>query len=232
MNINTTNLEINARITVEYVKFNNKFFLYKINTILGKNITNTYGICEKEKLPELLANPEIFKPNFVFRLFTADVPEVIRTDYHAFQKNYDKFIPKISDIFEELPKLENLSDYVILIYDVNSELMFEVGSDKPLPKSIYFDYINGWMDNEHYNLNEVLKVLEARDDVVIDTVREAKIQYVPYYNQNEDGTRQFISFCWQPKEEDWNKISEHIRKYERYNIILKEIFGFTKIEND
>ena len=232
MNINRTNLEIKANITVDYVEFNSSFFLYKINTVLGDNNTTAYGICEKERLTELLSHPETFKQNFSFRLFTTDVLNVIRTDYHTFQNNYEKYLPKISDVFEKLSELKDLSGYVVLVYDVASELMFEVGSDKPLPKSIYFDYINGWMDNEHYNLHEVLKVLESRDDVAIDTVREAKIQYVPYYNQNEDGTRQFISFCWQPKEDDWNKIVTHIKKYERHDIILKEIFGFSKIEND
>ena len=95
---------------------------------------------------------------------------------------------------------------------------------------MYFDYINGCFSNEYYNLEECLAILEQRKDVVIKENKYGKkIVDVPYYNQNEEENRRYIEFCWQPTNEDWNKIADKLLQYNRCETVLTEIFNFKRI---
>ena len=101
----------------------------------------------------------------------------------------------------------------------------------PLPKSMYFDYINGSVSNEYYNLEETLKILKARNDIVFETDRRGnEIQEVPYYNQNEECNRKYISFVWQPTKEVWERVADKMTHYRRNETVLKEVFGLKEIE--
>ena len=223
---------VEAKQEIKYIKFNDVFTIYKITTILGDNVTNRTGICLNTQVDELLKHPETFTSNETkgYYLFTKSTPEIFRTDVHSFHNNFNKYNVNINELFAIIDSLTDFDNFLILKYDTMKEILLEHNSELPLPKSMYFDYINGFLDNEVYDLEKVLSVLKTRDDVQIRTDRMCReIQDVPYYNQNEHGYRKFIDFIWQPKKEDWDKIAHKMTDYNRCEIILKEIFGFTKL---
>lgn len=224
---------VQAKQEVQYVKFNEIFSIYKITTTLGDNVSYKTGLCFNTQIENLLAHPETFSPKETngYYIFTKDTPEIFRTDVHSFHKEFSKYNMKVADLFDVIDNLENFSDYIILKYDTMNEVILEYGSELPLPKSMYFDYINGSVSNEYYNLEEMLKVLKTRNDVVVETDKRGnEIQEVPYYNQNEECNRKYISFVWQPTKEVWEKVADKMTHYRRNETVLKEVFGLKELE--
>jgi hypothetical protein len=74
-----------------------------------------------------------------------------------------------------------------------------------LPTAHSFDYMDGHMNNAHYDLPKALAILQNRSDVTL-TVRErwgndGYIQQVPGYNAGDSCGTQYISFRWIPNQE-------------------------------
>jgi hypothetical protein len=106
------------------------------------------------------------------------------------------------------------------------------------PRAYHFTHIDGQMNNQCYDLGEVVRVLEKRDDIIWHDGRrsfekwgqeDSKIQRIPLYNADEDRTH-CLDFIWCPKEEDFAKVREDIIKDSliRYAAIAKKVFGLTK----
>lgn len=229
MKTNIVETEKKLETKVEYVQFNENFYLYKIVSFLGKEIIfNRCNICLKEDLENLLNSPESFSKVLPWTLFTAETPEVVRTDFHNFQSNLSHFLIKESSIFDNITELEDFSGYTILKFDYSTDLVYEFGNPLPLPKTMYFGYISGDISNGYYDLKHVLEILEQREDVTIETDKHGnKIQTIPYYN-NPNGEGKTISFIWKPTQKDWNIVAADMGKYERYDIVMEKIFGLKK----
>lgn len=224
--------EIVTKQIIEHINYNDIFSLYKIKMVTGEQTSYRYGLCFNSEITELEKNPEIFISKAKnFNLWKKETPDVIRTDYHFFQKEYSKHKIQIDDIFDKIETLNDFSDYIILKYESDNELLFEYQKDIPLPKSIYFDYITGNMSNEYHNLEECLTLLKNRTDIEIFTDKHGYgrlIQDVPYYNQNEEGNRRYIEFVWKPTQQDWEKLYTECFKtnpYNRYEYIKKNILN-------
>ena len=233
MLVEKTNKTVMAKQEIETVKFNDIFSLYKVTTTVGEQVAVKVSICLNSELEDLKNTPETFNSENTkgYYIFKKETPEIIRTDFHEFQKNFANYNVKVLDLMNNIETIEDFSDYVILKYDTYTDLIYEYGKETPIPKSIYFDYINGNFSNEYYDLEECLIELEKRADVVIKTDRQGKkIIYVPYYNQNENDDRQFIDFVWQPTQEDWEKIVPNMKDYNRCETILKKVFNFERKE--
>lgn len=231
MLVEKTNKTVMAKQEIETVKFNDIFSLYKVTTTVGEQVAVKASICLNSELEDLQNTPETFNSENTkgYYIFKKETPEIIRTDFHEFSKNFAEYNVKVLELMNNIETIEDFSDYVILKYDTYTDLIYEYGKETPIPKSIYFDYINGNFSNEYYNLEECLIELEKRTDVVIKTDRQGKkIIYVPYYNQNENDDRQFIDFVWQPTQEDWEKIVPNMKDYNRCETILKKVFNFER----
>jgi hypothetical protein len=92
---------------------------------------------------------------------------------------------------------------------VYAHLLFD-GEGLPLPQRVGFNYIDGQMSNEYYDLKAVVEVLQKRDDVTIYPNGgggswgddDSPIGEIPYYN-NRDGHTHCIRFDWHPSVEDY-----------------------------
>lgn len=232
MKTNPIYRSVETQQIIETIKFNEIFSLYKLTTKIGEHTLYNTGICLNDEVSFFKKTPETFSSENAkgYMIFTKETPEICRTDFHKFQINFNNYYISVSDLMDRLNELEDFSDYIILKFDSYTDTLYEYGSTTPILKSMYFDYINGCFDNEYYNLEECLKVLEKRTDVIINPDKFGnRIIDVPYYNQNEDENRKYIDFCWQPTTEDWLKISNKLSDYHRCEIILSEIFNFNKI---
>ena len=176
MKTEKTNRTIEAKQTIEFIKFNKVFSLYKLTTVVGEQTLYKTGICLNSEIEEFKKTPETFISENTkgYMIFTKETPEICRTDFHEFQKNFNNYYVKVSDLLDKLNELEDFSDYIILKFDSYTDNLYEYGSTTQLPKSMYFDYINGCFSNEYYNLEECLAILEQRKDVVIKTNRRRK----------------------------------------------------------
>lgn len=73
-----------------------------------------------------------------------------------------------------------------------------------IPVGIHFCYMDGLMDNEHYNLDLVLEILSLRDDI---TWVGQKVKAIPHYNASETRDR-FVEFWWTPSLEQYKLYRE------------------------
>ena len=93
-------------------------------------------------------------------------------------------------------KVLNLYGYAHLLFD---------GEGLPLPQRVGFNYLDGHMNNECYDLKAVVEVLQKRDDVTIYPNGgkrswrddDSPIGEIPYYNRHEGHTH-CIKFDWHP----------------------------------
>jgi hypothetical protein len=97
-------------------------------------------------------------------------------------------------------KVFNLYHYAHLLFD---------GEGLPLPRCVGFNYIDGSMNNEYYDLKAVVEVLQKRDDVTLypnggerSWGNDSPIGEIPYYN-NHEGHTHCIKFDWHPSVEDY-----------------------------
>jgi hypothetical protein len=91
-----------------------------------------------------------------------------------------------------------------------AHLLFD-GEGLPLPQRVGFNYLDGHMNNECYDLKAVVEVLQKRDDVTIypnggerPLRNGSPIGRIPYYNSHEGHTH-CIKFDWHPSVEDYRK---------------------------
>jgi hypothetical protein len=107
-------------------------------------------------------------------------------------------------------------------------------NDNLLPVALYFDYIQGHITNNRYNLTTIAEILQARNDIefVFDKKQPGKIiRDIPYYNADSE-CYACIEFIWYPTTKDFNTIREQLKKRhtERWSIIRENIFKFPQKE--
>jgi hypothetical protein len=98
---------------------------------------------------------------------------------------------------------------------------YDLAGEK-IPCGYHFDYMNGHVDNAHYDLEKIEEILLARDDIRF--YKEGS-QQIPYYNA-ENGRTRHLHFLWIPSDEDFAKL-RHIRdRFDVYRTIKSDILGF------
>lgn len=227
-----------CHLSVEHKEIKDDICVFKIT--LDHNhivIYDTIRLCYKLELEDLyndtfkfidkINNEHRKLDNYQF--CKSDIKEIYRKNgMNSLGQEY--FISK-EDVFNDNVNIKDLS---LLMFDLYTENIYEYGCDIPLPKSVHFDYMSGNVDNGHYVLEEVLKILENRNDVIINEDKYTfKIREIPYYNISGDKDK-YIDFNWIPTDEDWKKYveSEYFNKYNRYDYILDEIIGLRRINNE
>lgn len=210
-------------INIRHKQVLNDICVYQVKINFGNIVLNDITrFCYASELKILYTNPIAFSKKESrtldnYSLFKSDIKEAIRQNHeNMFEKNYR--IDKL-DVLEHKP--EDNENIIFGKFDVDTENFYEYGFSFPCPKSIYFDYINGDIDNAHYDLNKVVKILNNRKDV-----KSSLIHNIPYYNA-DDNRNLYVSFEWHPTNEDWKKYfeSDYFEKFNRYNYIANEILG-------
>lgn len=148
----------------------------------------------------------------------------------------------------ELPVIEDAYNFILSNGKVNEDSDYEVVqyggrfihraktmSGEFIPQAVHFDYMysNGGLDNERYDLDEILEVLKDRKDIIWlngkDRLRKGEIllpevSKIPYYNATEESNKQ-LDFLWVPSDEDFAKVGVTEKEWKHYEI-MKKIFGY------
>lgn len=218
----------NIDITVRYKKIKEDIYVYEIKLVYDNiQLQDIIRLCYEGELTALCNDPIHFsklqrRELDTYRVYKSSIKKDIRENY--FEVNNNDYILNMKDILDE--KVEVNKNDVLIKSNFYTDNFYEYKSKNPLPRSIHFDYCNGNLNNEHYDLDEVLKILENRTDVTIDNDKyNSPIQNIPYYNAS-DNKNLYISFTWKPTDEDWNKYvnSSSFGTLDRYEYILKNIF--------
>jgi hypothetical protein len=105
----------------------------------------------------------------------------------------------------------------------------------PYPVSLRFDYMSGYTDNLHYDLDKAVEILSERDDVTMTAkegygraARASFVLDVPGYNC-EGGRTRHVEFLWQPTREDYvraynDSTQDHFRSV-RESVFRLDLLG-------
>ena len=225
-------LKAEAKVSLLDIKQN--LVLYRITVLLeDKAYVSHMGICTREEVDTLLLSPQSFNSSLNrYYLYYETIKEAVRNN-RSNMFNED-FRISISDVFNGKVDLEK-TYYVIATVELGHENMYEYGKEVPYANVMCFDYINGLVDNQHYDLEALKSILLNRKDVTIITSKydgHSVIKEIPYYNADEE-KHHCIEFDWHPCDEDWEKYykSGYFEKYfDKYKYILKEFFGISMLE--
>ena len=216
---------------IKYI--NDKYGLYKDENKItvddrNPNVSSVYGVTTIDKLrsvkgycdvPYLIVIPDdpSKEPYFVTSIPTDDLEKLKNGIIHF--GNYD---------FSCDVKVDDADTVYVLVrtYDISLRDM----NEKLIPLPISLNYIDGNLDNKHYDLDKVLEVIKANPSRFVTSyggdANLIKIQNIPYYNADEDRTK-FIDCKYLPTDEEY---SEYVygNHYLRYDKIVDKWFSKCK----
>ena len=217
---------------IKYI--NDKYVLYKDENKItvddqNPNVSSVYGVTTIDKLmsvkgygevPYLIVIPDDPKkePYFVTSIPTKDLEKLKNGVVHF--GHYD-FSFGVEDNTDTDMVYVLVRTYDFTMRDMNEKLI-------PLPISL--NYIDGNLDNKHYNLGKVLEVIKANPSRFVTSdggdANLIKIHNIPYYNADEDRTK-FIDCKYIPTDEEY---SEYVygNHYLRYDKIVDKWFSKCK----
>lgn len=181
------------------------------------------GLCFLPKLEEAIASGDVrdipeakTERGALICLATPDTLAKVRED--GFDELFDHVIGH--NFFGAYQS----GDVAVVEVDYDSYQLYDANGNM-LPTMVFFDYINGWFNNYHYDLNKALKILESRSDVELyrDSRTGRKIQEIPYFNRDEHRTHS-ISFKWMPTPDDMKRVQVYLEAQERYIDIQEACF--------
>jgi hypothetical protein len=99
---------------------------------------------------------------------------------------------------------------ILVRLDYDSHMAFSI-KGAPYPVAKQFDYIEGTLDNLHYDLEKAVQILSKRKDVQL--VKSEQPHYnsnpyileIPYYNRG-DGRYDYVAFRWIPTVQTYRKV--------------------------
>ena len=218
---------------IKYI--NDKYVLYKDENKItvddrNPNVSSVYGVTTIDKLmsvkgygevPHLIVIPNDPKkePYFVTSIPTKDLEKLKNGVVHFGNYNFPYSVD------------ENACDadmvYVLVrTYDFTMRDMDE----KLIPLPISLNYIDGNLDNKHYDLDKVLEVIKANPSRFVTSdggdANLIKIHNIPYYNADENRTK-FIDCKYLPTDGEY---SEYVygKHYLRYDNIVNKWFSKCK----
>ena len=225
-------LSIVKHINDKYVLFKDE---NKITLDNGKpNVSSVYGVTAIDQLmsvrgdnavPQRIIIPDDSKkePYFVVLIPTEDLEKLKNGVLHF--SNYN-FPYSVDEIYSTDMVYVLVRTYDFTLRDMDEKLI-------PLP--INLNYINGCLDNEHYNLDKVLEIIKANPSRFVNVdggdASLIKIENFPYYNEGENRTK-FIDCKYLPTAEEYNEFVYRGRDgyFSWYNKILDKWFSECKKE--
>lgn len=161
--------------------------------------------------------PKMYKEKAVVAVIKKDILKKVRSG----MLHISGVIEYLNDVDysddEYIPILWNSASYTI------ADLKYNFIS---IP--INFSYIDGCVDNGHYDLDQLLKKLK-NDKNVCDPIN-LKISDIPYYNRDGDSTK-FIDFKYLLPDEIYNDFI-HIDGFSLRKYILNDIIGAKEFERE
>ena len=218
---------------VKYI--NDKYVLYKDENKITRDdgepkVSSVYGVTTIDKLRKIKGYDEVpflinilgdkkKEPYFVTSIPTDDLEKLKNGIIHF--ENYD---------FPCDVKVDDADTVYVLVrtYDFTMRDMDE----KLIPLPISLNYIDGNLDNKHYDLDKVLEIIKANPSCFVSSdggdASLIKIQNIPYYNADEDRTK-FIDCKYLPTDEEYKEYV-YGKHYFRYEKIADKWFSKCKKE--
>jgi hypothetical protein len=221
-------IEFNTKKEIEYKEIltvnDGSICAYK-NTVYinGKEEYLNEGICYLKDLLELKDNKGL--PGIDLTVYKKDVENVFINNSPNNIHFYEKIKPlKIDNPYTYI---ENNTDWGLYSISFSSNSIYDYNKEE-LPKGIYFDYINGHISNDVFDLEDMLEKLQKRKDIKF-AKDEDKILEIPYYNRERDRNR-YLKFIWTPNKEDYDTI-KNLNHHSRYENIIKRILCIAEKED-
>lgn len=116
---------------------------------------------------------------------------------------------------------------------------------RPVPAAMRFDYMNGDITNELYDLDALAEVLSDNPEIEILGGGSGRmnrlVTSIPYYNASEDRDEQ-VQFIWRPTEESWSALLDafgfdpseprHLRLKPEMLVRDVDFFGLARFRRD
>lgn len=225
------NLSIVKHINDKYVLFKDE---NKTTVDNGNpNVNSVYGVTTIDQLMSAIGDDVVphriiihddpkKEPYFVMLIPTEDLEKlkngVIRLANYNFPYSVEKNVAGDDMVYVLF------CTYDFTLRDMNENLI-------PLP--INLNYIEGYLDNEHYDLDKVLEIIKANPSRFVDVdggdASLIKIDNIPYYNADENKTK-FIDCKYLPTDEEYNEYVYRDDYFSRYDKILDKWFSECKKE--
>jgi hypothetical protein len=139
------------------------------------------------------------------------------------QENYD--IVNTKDVYDYVVNKGSLDNIVGFVISDSTAWRLD---NTLIPTALHFDYIDGHMNNAHYDLPKVVEILKNRSDVTL-TLKEqwhdetnGYIQQVPGYNAGDSCGTQYISFQWTPTQEQADTLYAVKGSLDTYKTIFEQ----------
>lgn len=227
----------NKKVLMDWILVKDDIYAYSVSVLENDIVKNRIeGLSTIELLENYnpLEKPLCFltikdenNKNKDLYLCYSSIEEAVRTiEFSHLLNNIEDYI--ISNPYSYL-KENNKEKADIYMISVSDYTLRNVDGLE-YPKCIHFDYINARVHDYNYNLNELLKVLQGRNDIVFNKLprgQENLIQHIPHYNC-ADYKNFFIDFNWCPSKEDYDKVLKFQREKKHlsyYQYIISDIFG-------
>jgi len=183
----------------------------------GADTIVTQGICKRRELSKLQREDEVDGPHMLVE--PAYLEEVQQygylTQHSPYFNNYDEggSMAALYSLISDTPYDDVISgrfpNELLYVRDCSDSHMLFDENDQPYPCAMYFDYINGRVDNGQFFLKTALNILQRRDDV-----EHAHVMRIPYYNA-ETYCDEAVEFLWQPTAEDYRAVWEQCQKVDK-----------------
>ena len=218
---------------IKYI--NDKYVLYKDENKITRDdgepkVSSVYGVTTIDKLrsvkgycdvPYLIVIPDdpSKEPYFVTSIPTDDLEKLKNGIIHF--ENYD---------FPCDVKVDDADTVYVLVrtFDISLRDMDE----NLIPLPIGLNYIDGNLNNKHYDLDKVLEIIKANPSRFVTSdggdASLIEIQNIPYYNADKDRTK-FINCKYLPTDEEYKEYF-YSKHYLRYDKIVEKWFSKCKKE--
>ena len=223
------NLSIVKHINDKYVLFKDE---NKMSVDDGEPIATSFygvttidqlmGVRYYEEVPYLINFVDDKKkvPYTVMSIPSGDLEKLKNGEVHF--SHYD-FPSSIEDNTDTDMLYVLVRTYDFTIRDMDEKLI-------PLPISL--NYIDGNLDNKHYDLDKVLEIIKANPSRFVTSggadASLIKIHNIPYYNADEDRTK-YIDCKYLPTDEEYREYV-YGKHYLRYDKIVDKWFSECKKE--
>ena len=215
---------------------NDKYVLYKdenkITVDDGKpKVDSVYGVTTIDKLRKVKGYDEVpylinmsdekkKEPYTVATIPSGDLEKLKKGAIHF--GNYD-FPFGIED---------NLGDDMVYVLVRGYDFTIRDMDENLIPLPISLNYIDGNLDNKHYDLDKVLEIIKANPSRFVTSdggdASLIKICDIPYYNADDDRTK-FINCKYLPTDEEYKEYF-YSKHYLRYDKIVEKWFSECKKE--
>lgn len=230
-------MPITAEKKIQWIPFNEELVVYKEQLIFNTEVfTDIEGIALKEDVLNAHHLNHIKEYSveegankISYHLFTKDCLEFIRKNPLSYKDNAPAMYKMLVDNPFTFVEANGIEDLVLLHVDFGNYRVYDINYNL-VPQAIYFSYFGQNIDNYYYDLDEFLSVLKNRNDINIFPDRNGKeIKDIDWFN-SEDHRSKHIEFIWSPTAEDYAKIQNYWKEYDRYKLIVEEIFGMKQLE--